>query len=190
MNDEIVTSIFKHNRYGAWNGTLHLLMSYYRRANTKGGTYFFTVVTYRRQRILWDEMVRNALREGIKAIQATHPFAIDAWVLLPDHLHCIWTLPFDDADFGVRWAMIKRYATKKCGPELKRDEWMSPSKLNERDYEKHMDYVHYNPVKHGLVEKVAEWPHSTFHRYVQQGVYNMDWAGAANDPLVEDFGEP
>ena len=72
-------------------------MSNYRRANTKGGTYFFTVVTYRRQKFLCDE---NALREGIMTTQATHPFNIDAWVLLPDHIHCIWTLPPDDADFG------------------------------------------------------------------------------------------
>jgi putative transposase len=99
--------------------TLHLLMSDYRRANTKGGTYFFTVVTYRRQRFLCDEMVQAALRDGIKATRAKHPFTIDAWVLLPDHLHStawmqeveqrmellpsIWTLPPDDADFGIRW---------------------------------------------------------------------------------------
>ena len=183
-------------------------MSNYRRTDTKGGAYFFTVVTYRRQRFLCDEMVRNALREGIKATQATHPFTIDAWVLLPDHLHCIWTLPPDDADFGIRWAMIKRYVTKQCGPKLKRDAWMNPSKQkrkastlwqrrfwehqiwDENDYLKHMDYIHYNPVKHGLVETVADWPHSTFHRYVRQGVYGKDWAGVINEQEPEGFGEP
>ena len=183
------------------------LMSNYRRANTKGGTYFFTVVTYRRQRFLCDENVRNALREGIKTTQASHPFTIDAWVLLPDHIHCIWTLPPDDADFGIRWAMIKRYVTKQCGQELKRDAWINRSKQkrkestlwqrrfwehqirNERDYERHMDYLHYNPVKHGLVEKVAGWPHSTFHRYVRQGVYGMDWTGVV-DQEPKGFGEP
>ena len=92
-------------------------MSNYRRANTKGGTYFFTVVTYRRQRFLCNETVRTALREGIRETQTTHPFTIDGWVLLPDHLHCIWTLPVDDADFGIRWAMIKRYVTKQCNPD-------------------------------------------------------------------------
>jgi len=144
-------------------------------------------------------MVRHALCEGIKAIQATHPFTINAWVLLPDHLHCIWTLPPDDADFGIRWAMIKRYVTKQCGSELKRDAWMSSSKQKRKesilwqrrfwehqirddgDYQKHMDYIHYNLAKHGLVEKVADWPHSTFHRYVLQGVYGMDWAGVINE---------
>jgi putative transposase len=182
-------------------------MSNYRRANTKGGTYFFTVVTYRRQRFLCNETVRTALREGIQATQATHPFTIDGWVLLPDHLHCIWTLPVDDADFGIRWAMIKRYVTKQCNPELKRDDWMKRSKQkrkestiwqrrfwehqirDDRDYENHMDYLHYNPVKHGLVAKVANWQYSTFHRYVRQGVYGMDWAGV-NVQDTENFGEP
>jgi len=184
-----------------------LLMSNYRRANTKGGTYFFTVVTYRRQRFLCDEMVRNVLHDGIKATQATRPFTIDAWVLLPDHLHTIWTLPPDDADFGIRWAMIKRFVTKQCAPELKRDTWMNPSKLkrkestlwqrrfwehqirDESDYQKHMDYLHYNPVKHGLVEKVADWPYSTFHRYVRQGIYGIDWASVNNEQELKGFGE-
>lgn len=157
---------------------------------------------------LCDEIVRDALRKGIKAAQATHPFTIDAWVLLPDHLHCIWTLPADDADFGVRWAMIKRNVTKQCSSALKRDEWMSPSKRkrkestiwqrrfwehlirDEPDYERHMDYLHYNPVKHGLVEKIADWPHSTFHRYVRLGVYGVDWAGVVNEQEVEGCGEP
>ena len=82
-------------------------MSNYRRANTKGGTYFFTVITYRRQKILCNDEIRIALREAIQHVQITHPFTIDAWVLLPDHLHCIWTLPENDANFGIRWAMNK-----------------------------------------------------------------------------------
>ena len=90
-------------------------MPNYRRANAKGGTYFFTVVTYRRQKFLCNQTVRNALRDAIRNTQTTHPFTIDAWVLLPDHLHCIWTLPPNDANFGLRWAMIKRFVTKQCG---------------------------------------------------------------------------
>jgi putative transposase len=182
-------------------------MSEYRRANTKGGTYFFTVVIYRRQPLLCDERVRAALREGIKTTRLTNPFSIDAWVLLPDHLHAIWTLPPDDAGFGIRWALIKRFVTKQCNPELKRDEWMNPSKLkrkestfwqrrfwehqirNERDFQNHIDYIHYNPVKHGLVKKVSDWPFSTFHRYVGQGVYGTDWAGMSDDEELTGFGE-
>ncbi len=179
----------------------------YRRAKTKGGTYFFTVVTCRRQKILCDKNVRNALRAGIRKTQTTHPFGIDAWVLLPDHLHCIWTLPPKDADFGARWAMIKRYVTKKCGSLLYRDEWMNTSKRrrkestvwqrrfwehqirNDRDYERHMDYVHYNPVKHNLAGSVNEWPFSTFHRYVQKGLYPENWGGDNIAEVNDDFGE-
>jgi len=90
----------------------------YRRAKEAGGTYFFTVVTYRRQTILCNEEVRNALREGINHIRQKHPFTIDAWVLLPDHLHCLWTLPFGDTNYSQRWAMIKLFVTKKCGSSL------------------------------------------------------------------------
>jgi putative transposase len=182
-------------------------MSDYRRSNTKGGTYFFTVVTYRRQAFLCDERVRTALREGIKATQLTHPFTIDAWVLLPDHLHTIWTLPLDDAHFGIRWALIKRFVTKQCNAEFKRNELMNPSKLkrkestfwqrrfwehqirDESDFQKYVDYIHYNPMKHGLVKKVSDWPYSTFHRYVAQGRYGVDWAGVAGEEDLTGFGE-
>lgn len=168
-------------------------MSNYRGAHTRGGTYFFTVVTYRRQLFLCDERVRTALREGIKIAQSKHPFTIDAWVLLPDHLRCIWTLPLDNADFGIRWAIIKRFVTQQCNSEFKRDDWMKPSKLkrkestlwqrrfwehqirDEKDYEKHMHYIHYNPVKHGLAKEVSNWPYSTFHRYIKKAC--MEWIG-------------
>ena len=170
-------------------------MSNYRRANIKGGTYFFTVVTYRRQTFLCNDHVRKALRDGILAVQTTHSFTIDGWVLLPDHLHCIWTLPPGDANFGVRWAKIKRFVTKQCGPDLRREDLMNKSKRrrnestiwqrrfwehqipDDRDYKRHMDYLHYNPVKHGYVKNVKDWPYSTFHRYVSQGVYGQNWAG-------------
>jgi len=108
-------------------------MSNYRRANTKGATYFLTVVTYRRQRILCNDNMRNALRKAIQITQTTHPFTIDAWVLLPDHLHCIWTLPADDASFGTRWAMIKRFVTKQCGYALHREDWMNVSKRRRKE---------------------------------------------------------
>lgn len=182
-------------------------MSNYRRARTEGGTYFFTVVTYRRQQFLCDENVWHALRKAIRDTRATHPFHIDAWVLLPDHLHCIWTLPPDDANFGVRWAMIKRAVTKQCGPHLYRDDWMNHSKRRRKestlwqrrfwehqirddwDYENHMNYLHYNPVKHGYVQKVSDWPYSTFHRYVQQGIYDENWGGMNTVTIDGEFGD-
>lgn len=172
-------------------------MSNYRRADTKGATYFFTVVTYRRQKILCNEDIRTALHDGIQATRINHPFVIDAWALLPDHLHCIWSLPEHDANFSVRWAMIKRYVSKQCSPALQQKNLMNQSKnrrnestlwqrrfwehqiRDNHDYQKHMDYIHYNPVKHGYVSRTIDWPHSTFHRYVRQGVYAEDWGGEA-----------
>ena len=182
-------------------------MSNYRRAKTNGGTYFFTVVTYRRQHFLCNAAVRAALRASIVDTQQKHPFIIDGWVLFPDHLHCIWTLPEDDADFGIRWAMIKRFVTKQCGSELYRDDWMNTSKRkrnestlwqrrfwehqirDDADYASHMDYLHYNPVKHGFVKQVKDWPHSTFHRYVRAGIYGENWGNNGIEVIDNEFGE-
>ncbi|WP_020482638.1 transposase [Methylomonas sp. MK1] len=111
-------------------------MSRYRRSHNPGDTYFFTVVTYRRQAILCDEPVREALRKAIASTRAKRPFTIDAWVLLPDHLHStawmqevgqcmeqlpsIWTLPVDDGDFATRWSVIKLQASVACGDTYRR----------------------------------------------------------------------
>ena len=90
-------------------------MSHYRRAKTTGASYFFTVVSYRRREILCDTNVREALRKAIAEVRDKSPFTIDAWVLLPDHLHCIWTLPPNDADFSSRWGRIKRLVSMDYG---------------------------------------------------------------------------
>lgn len=167
-------------------------MPNYRRAQLPGGTFFFTVVTYRRQTFLCDEDVRTALRTAIATIRDDRPFVIDGWVLLPDHLHTIWTLPTDDADYSFRWNLIKRFVTRACADRLEQSEWISDSKRkhrestlwqrrfwehqirDDRDYQTHMDYLHFNPVKHGYVRRVTDWPYSSFHRYVKQGVYSDD----------------
>jgi putative transposase len=174
-------------------------MSRYRRSSLAGGTYFFTVVTYRRQTILCDEMMRDALRSAIESVRVSRPFTIDAWVLLPDHLHCIWTLPEGDADFSTRWMMIKRKVSIACAAQYERPEWLTASKQKHRestiwqrrfwehqirddeDYAKHLDYLHYNPVKHGLVDHTKDWRYSSFHRYVKNGLYNENW-GLSFDP--------
>ena len=170
-------------------------MPNYRRANVAGGTYFFTVVTYRRQRFLCDDDVRTALRDGVNNTRENLPFEIDAWVLLPDHLHCIWQLPVGDVDFAKRWALIKRFVTKRCGHRLKRNDWLNKTKTKRRestlwqrrywehlirddnDLNRHRDYIHYNPVKHNHVERVVDWPFSTFHRFSKAGFYANDWCG-------------
>jgi len=170
-------------------------MSHYRRANVTGGSYFFTVVTERRQRILIDEPIRNALRDAIEATRADHPFHIDGWVLMPDHLHTIWTLPDGDADFATRWRLIKSRVTRACGKSYLRPDLMTQRRdakrygtiwqhrywehqlRDEADFQAHFDYLHINPVKHGLVKCVADWPWSSFHRHVQAGIYPLDWGG-------------
>lgn len=171
-------------------------MSHYRRAAVPGGSYFFTVVTERRQPILIDPAVRLALREAIVSVRQTLPFRIDGWVLLPDHLHAIWTLPDGDADFSNRWRLIKRHVTRVCGPDYCRPELLTQRRCakqygtlwqhrfwehlirGERDFRQHMDYLHANPVKHGLVNAAIDWRWSSFHRWVRHGVYPPDWAGS------------
>lgn len=114
---------------------------------------------------------------------------------MPDHLHCIWTLPDGDTDFSTRWMMIKREVSLRCRDAYHCDDWMNASKQkhrestiwqrrfwehqirNDADFARHMDYIHFNPVKHGHVANAAAWPYSTFHRYVREGVYSPDWAG-------------
>ena len=175
-------------------------MPYYRRATTPGGTYFFTVVTQGRQAILTSAEVRTALREAITLVRQTLPFRIDGWVLLPDHLHAIWTLPAGDADFSERWRRIKRHAAVTC-PAYDRPDLQTARRIakaqsslwqnrfwehlirDETDLRNHLDYLHGNPLKHGLAQRVADWPWSSFHRYARQGLYPADWGGSADAGL-------
>lgn len=177
-------------------------MSRYRRAAVPGGSYFFTVVTERRQPILIDPAVRLALREAIVSVRQTLPFSIDGWVLLPDHLHAIWTLPDGDADFSNHWRLIKRHVTQVCGPDYLRRDFLTKRRSvkqcgtlwqhrfwehlirDERDFRQHMDYLHANPVKHGLVDAAIDWQWSSFHRWVRRGVYPSDWAGRDDEDTV------
>ena len=108
-------------------------MPRYRRANAAGASYFFTLVSYRRQTIVCNEPIRAALRHAIKQVQDLRPFIIDAWVLLPDHLHCIWTLPEGDSDFAGRWGMNKRKVSLACAKHYKREDWITPSKQKHRE---------------------------------------------------------
>ncbi|MEI7994963.1 MAG: transposase [Methylococcaceae bacterium] len=123
------------------------------------------------------------------------PFHIDAWVVLPDHLHCIWTLPTDTDDFPVRWRLIKllfskglprteRFsATRRRRAELssRQRRYWEHTIITERDYVQHIDYIHVNPLKHGYVKQVCDWPYSTFHHYVTDGILPVDWCGNLAD---------
>jgi putative transposase len=172
-------------------------MPNYRRAWHPGGTYFFTVNLL--QRTENDLLVRHIdlLREAIRATRQTFPFTIHALVVLPDHMHCVISLPVGDADFALRWRLIKTHFSKAIPDK----EWRSDTRQrrgergiwqrrywehlirDEKDFAAHMDYVHINPLKHGLVTRVADWPHSTFHRLVEDAVYPYDWAGGEEGEL-------
>ena len=176
-------------------------MTNYRRNFLPGASYFFTVnLADRRLRLLTENI--GALRFAFRETRARHPFAIDAIVILPDHLHAIWTLPEGDADFALRWRLIKSGFSRA----LPRGEAISQSRAekgergiwqrrywehtlrDEADFARHMDYIHFNPVKHGHVTRVRDWPHSSFHRIVRLGICPPDWAGDAGE-IGAGFGE-
>jgi len=161
-----------------------------------GNTWFFTLVSFRRNPVLCLPPMRSALRRAIVDVRATHPFDIDAWVLMPDHLHCIWTLPEGDADHATRWAMIRSAVSRVALVSTVSTGTRNPSRIAHRDasiwqprvdvhpirddraFERYVEYIHFNPVRHGHASSAAEWPYSTFHRYVKNGVYPADWNGS------------
>ncbi|MBK3663016.1 transposase [Bradyrhizobium diazoefficiens] len=176
-------------------------MPNYRRALLPGGCWFFTVnLLDRRQTLLTDHI--TILREAVAATRRDCPFAIDAFVVLPDHLHAVWTLPAEDADFSVRWRLIKsRFA--KALPKNERLSAVQAARgergiwqhrfwehliRDETDYARHVDYCHINPMKHGHVTRVRDWPCSSFHRDVRAGIFPEDWAGDSSK-VGGDFGE-
>jgi putative transposase len=168
-------------------------MPQYIRAKQSGGTFFFTVVTHRRWKLFNNPANRQSLRQAIMEVQLTHPFTIDAWVLLPEHIHCIWTLPEGDADFSKRWGLIKAKYSKKIKGRLTTPVWQKRFWehliRDDLDLERHADYIHYNPVKHGLVENPRDWPFSTIHRYVKEGLYPEDWGAGVSFDSDDRFGE-
>jgi putative transposase len=168
-------------------------MPNYRRNYVQGGTYFFTVVTHRRLRIFENEKYRQLLGDVIRSVRLKLQFEMIAMVLLPDHMHCIWTLPQGDADYSTRWRQIKESFTRKYlkggGEETEvsksrtvhaeRGVWQrrfwEHTCWDQDDMNRCIDYIHWNPVKHGLVTRVRDYPWSTFHKYVDSGVYDIDW---------------
>ena len=167
-------------------------MPNYRRAWQPGGTWFFTVNLLRRgdNDLLVSRI--DLLRDAVQVVRRAHPFHTHAWTVLPDHLHCLLELPDGDTDFALRWRLIKLMFSRA----LPKTEHRSARRIrtgergiwqrrywehlirDDRDFAAHMDYVFINPVKHGLVQAVCDWPHSTFHRCVENGLYARDWAGS------------
>ena len=180
-------------------------MSHYRRSHTVGApisSRLSPVVDNQSSAMTWFVM-----QFVLRLSRYAQPGLIDAWVLLPDHMHCIWTLPAGDADYAARWNLIKRRVSVMCRGAYQRGEWLTASNRKHResthwqrrywehqvrdepDFVRHVDYIHYNAVKHGHCKRVVDWPYSTFHRYVGRGYYPLDWGGVGDDVDTMVVGE-
>ena len=173
-------------------------MTQYRRIYTPGASWFFTVNLARRKnnQLLVERI--DLLREAFLYVKKRKPLDINSVVIMPDHLHCIWTLPEGDADYSGRWKLLKGYFSRG----IPKDEFVSQSRMKRRerglwqrrfwahmltdqdDFNVHFDYIHWNPVKHGWVEFVKDWPYSSFHRYVDSGIYSVDWGHSGGFSVV------
>jgi len=177
-------------------------MTNYRRADFPGGYYFFTVVTCDRRVLFNEPLARECLHAAWDETKQQMPFEDVALCLLPDHPHCVWKLPEGDADFSLRWARIKAGFTHRYLEAGGTESKQTPSRHRKRergvwqrrfwehqirdgrDLQRHVDYVHYNPVKHGLVECVADWSWSSYHRYAQETSYPEQYWRAVREDLA------
>ena len=178
-------------------------MRTYTRAFTPGGTFFFTVNLADRSKSLLIDHV-DELRESVRRARDSHSFHIDAMVVLPEHIHAIWTLPAGDTDYPTRWALIKAGLSRKL-PNTERIS-ASRSKKGERgiwqrryrehqirdenDFARHVDYIHYNPVKHGHVKSPCDWAHSSVHRFIREGILQPGWGADYVATEGASWGEP
>jgi putative transposase len=164
----------------------------YRRVFQPGGTFFLTLVTLERREVFVTTTAISNLDIAIKKVHAKFPFEVEALVVLPDHLHMIWTLPPGDSNYSTRVRLLKTYFTKLHGNSMPRAKptasraskneqavwqrrYWEHTICSERDFQTHLDYIHFNPVKHKLVTAARDWTHSTFLSWVEQGVYDMNW---------------
>ena len=159
-------------------------MSDYRRVYIKGGTYFFTLVTHQRKPILLNNNVQ-ILRDTFDYTKQHHPFQLIAISIMPDHLHCIWTLPGDNDNFSKRWQIIKKQFTLRSATEkpIWQPRFWEHLIRDESDLKNHIDYIHYNPVKHGLANSPNNWKHSSFQKYIRHGWYDENWGETLPDNI-------
>lgn len=180
-------------------------MPNFRRAKVAGGTFFFTLVTARRSPILCEPFAASLLRQCFRDARLRRPFRIDAIVVLPDHMHTMWTLPQGDSDFSRRWSDFKANFTRRWlragGSERavssdqqrqgRRGVWqprfMEHTIRDEEDFHAHLDYIHFNPVKHGLVQRPIDWKLSSIHRYARMAWYARDWGCAGEVASVSSI---
>ena len=166
--------IYRRMLYKDFGVLQGVVMSNYRRHYVAGGSYFFTVNLYNRKQILLTDHI-DLLRDSVRKVKKKYPFEIVAWVVLPDHMHCIWTLPEGCSDFSIRWRLIKLQfskgvaisASSTVNHRRERQIWQrrfwEHTLRDAYDMQRHVDYIHYNPVKHGYVSNVQEWPYSSIH---------------------------
>ena len=161
-------------------------MSDYRRAFSPGGCFFFTVVTYKRQKLFLNENNIIMLRKALRHVKNNHPFEIDATAILPDHIHTIWHLPKDDSNYSLRWRLIKHYVSthidtttnhRKEKNIWQRRFWEHKIR-NENDWRNNIDYIHYNPVKHGYVDHASNWKYSSYTNSLTKGWYDNSWGNS------------
>lgn len=183
-------------------------MPNYHRVHIKGSTIFITMVSYNRTPIFLNSAARTILHDAWKYTSKKFPFNTNAICLLPDHIHALITLPENDDDYPLRIKEIKRFFTRVYLSRFREVHQRTPSHYDkqestiwqrrywehtirdEQDYQNHFDYIHYNPVKHGLVNNVSAWEWSSFHQYVDQGVYDPDWGIGFETPNDQNkFGE-
>lgn len=175
-------------------------MTDYRRFYIPGSTWFFTVnLAERRDNHLLVEQI-DLLRAAFRYVKHRKPFRIEAIVIMPDHLHCIWTLPTEDADFSVRWSLLKSHFSRSMltgerisqSREKRRERGIWQRRFwahlltGQGDFNSHFDYIHWNPVKHKKVRQVADWPYSSFHRFVELGIYPINWGHTGNFDMPEN----
>jgi putative transposase len=181
-------------------------MPTYIRWRESGATYFFTLVTYKRRELFAGEACRSFLRDAFRRVMAKRPLEMPVSVLLPDHIHCIWRLPDEDDDFPTRWRQIKSAFTTaylKAGggdqdvtPDARRQgrrgvwqpRYWEHRIRDEADYDRHRDYIHLNPVKHGRAQEPGEWRWSSFHAHVRAGMLDPGWPGGRAVDLPEGEG--
>jgi putative transposase len=175
----------------------------YRRSFQPGASYFFTLVTHARSPLFGDVVAIDLYRNAVRKVQAARPFTLAAEVILPDHIHMLWTLPDGDADYPTRIRLIKRAFTRSYLNHRRHIDERSGSRIakgeqavwqrrywehtirDERNFQAHLDYIHLNPVKHGLATAARDWPHSTFLVWVDRGVYEPWWGSDEMSPLPE-----
>ena len=164
-------------------------MADYRPLRAPGGTYFFTVACAQRHWLFREPRHVSALCDALRSVRASNPFETLALVVMPDHLHCVWRLPEGDADFSVRWEWIKKRVARivdggSPGASVWQPRFWEHLIRDEDDLARHVDYIHFNPVKHGLARRPGDWRYSTFQHHVARGRYTVDWDLAPDAPVA------